>query len=255
MNQISKMYPGKAEPKEILWIRYNFSDLSWAENKAKEYLSAADYNHIARNQGGTIASSNCDATSANCRGSYQQTGLSGIALIMQGVENMSPANGLDSSRMMSGMLEAHEYFHALQRIPIMFTGAQVWPQAWWREGGAEWAQNAAIYFNDYEKYKKYLIDDCSYSCMPLSELDISEFLTSASENYLPSKFDPWLNYSLGSHIVEVLVAMKGPDVLIDMYAEMGKGTSFSDAFKGFFGIAWKDAIPVLAKSVYMDLHS
>ena len=137
----------------------------------------------------------------------------------------------------------------------MFTGAQVWPQAWWREGGAEWVQNASIYFKDYERYKNYLKDDCSFSCKPLSELEIAEFLTSASENFLPSKFDPWLNYALGSHIVEILVAIKGPDVLIDMYAEMGKGQSFSNAFKSFFGIAWKDAIPLLAKSVYTDLHS
>jgi hypothetical protein len=255
INQVSKMFPGKAEPKEILWIRYNYSDLSWAESKAKEKLSAADYNQITRNQGGNLANSNCDTQSQNCRGSYQQTGPSGIALIMQGVENTSPSNGLDKYRMSSGMLEAHEYFHALQRIPIMFTGAQVWPQAWWREGGAEWAQNASINYNSYENYKSYLKDDCSFSCMPLSELDIAEFLSSASENFLPSKFDPWLNYSLGSHVIEILVAMKGPDVLIDMYAEMGKGKSFSDSFNGFYGKAWKDAIPLLAKSVYLTLHS
>jgi hypothetical protein len=82
-----------------------------------------------------------------------------------------------------------------------------------------------------------------------------EFLTTTNENFVPAKFDQFLNYSFGSHVIEILVAMKGPDVLIDMYAEVGKGQPFSDAFKGLFGIAWKDVIPLLAKSVYLTLHS
>ena len=252
MNQVSKMYPGKAEPTEVLWIRYKYSDLSWAENMAKEKLSAADYNQIARNQGGNLATSNCDTKSANCRGAYQQTGPSGIALVMQGVENSGPAEPL---RMTTGMLEAHEYFHALQRIPIMNKGVEVWPHAWWREGGAEWAQNMAINAKDYEGYKTFLRGDCAWSCAKLSESELAEFLSTANDNFVPAKFDQFLNYSFGSHVIEILVAIKGSDVLIDMYAEMGKGTSFNDAFQGLFGIAWKDAIPVLAKSVYMTLQS
>ena len=252
MNQVSKMYPGKAEPTEVLWIRYKYSDLKWAENLAKEKLSEADYNQIARNQGGDLASSNCDSNSANCRGAYQQTGPSGIALVMQGVENNGPA---EPARMSTGMLEAHEYFHALQRIPIMNKGVQVWPHAWWREGSAEWAQNMAINAKDYEGYKTFLGGDCAWSCAKLSESELAEFLSTANDNFVPTKFDQFLNYSFGSHVIEILVAMKGPDVLIDMYAEMGKGTSFNDAFKGFFGIAWTDAIPVLAKSVHKTLQS
>jgi len=252
MDQVSKMYLNKAEPTEVLWIRYKYADLNWAENKAKEALSAADYNQIARNQGGNLASSNCDTNSANCRGAYQQTGPSGIALIMQGVENSGPA---EPARMSTGMLEAHEYFHALQRIPIMNRNVEVWPHAWWREGGAEWAQNMAINYKDYESYKSFLRGDCAWSCAKLSESELAEFLSTAKDNFVPPKFDQFLNYSLGSHVIEILVAMKGPDVLIDMYAEMGKGKSFDDAFKDFFGITWNDAIPVLAKSVYKTLQN
>ena len=252
MNQVSKMYPGKAEPTEVLWIRYKYADMRWAENMAKEKLSSADYNQIARNQGGNLAGSNCDSGSGNCRGSYQQTGPSGIALIMQGVEN-SVASG--DTRMSSGMLEAHEYFHSLQRIPIMNKGVEVWPHAWWREGSAEWVQNVAINFKDFESYKSFLKSDCEGNCSNLSEAELAEFLSTAKDNFVPAKFDQFLNYSLGSRVVEILVAIKGPDVLIDMYAEMGKGKTFNDAFYGFFGISWNDAIPILAKSIYKDLHS
>ena len=252
INQVSKMYPDKAEAKEILWIRYNYADISWAESTAKERLLQADYEQILLNQGGNLARSNCDASSNNCRGSYEQTGPSGIALVMQGVEN-SVASG--DTRMSSGMLEAHEYFHSLQRIPIMNKGVEVWPHAWWREGSAEWLQNVAINFKDFESYKSFLKSDCGGNCSNLSEAELAEFLSTAKDNFVPAKFDQFLNYSLGSRVVEILVAIKGPDVLIDMYAEMGKGKTFNDAFYGFFGISWNDAIPILAKSIYKDLHS
>jgi hypothetical protein len=252
ISQVSKLFPNKSEATEILWIRYNYSDIDWAESKAKEKLSAADYNQIARNQGGSLANSNCDSQSANCRGSYQQTGPSGIALIMQGVENSSTS---DSNRFTTGMLEAHEYFHSLQRIPIMNKGVDVWPHAWWREGSAEWVQNASINFTEYEKYKSFLVDDCSWSCSKLTEGELTEYLQKANDNFVPTGFDQFLNYSFGSHVIEIMVALKGPDVLIDMYAEMGKGKSFDDAFQNLFGKSWKDAIPLIAKSVYLTLHS
>jgi hypothetical protein len=252
---VSKLFPNKSEAKEILWIRYKYSDIQWAENKAKEILSPTDYAQIARYQGGSLSQSNCDASSGNCRGSYQQTGPSGAAVIMQGIENTPPSDDISKSRMTTGMLEAHEYFHSLQRIPIMNTGVQVWPHAWWREGSAEWVQNVVVNSSSYEKYKKFLLDDSSYSCKPLSESDISEFLNTAYDNYVPPKFDSWLNYSLGSHVIEILVAIKGPGVLIDMYSEVGKGKTFNEAFNSLFGLSWSEAVPIISKSIFKDLHS
>jgi hypothetical protein len=252
ISQVSKMFPSKAEAQEIVWIRYVSADQNWAENKAKEVLSKNDYDQIAFNQGGNLAGSNCDQGTLNCRGAYQQTGNSGVAVIMQGVENPPTS---DPNRMTTGMLEAHEYFHSLQRIPIMNKDVPYWPHAWWREGSAEWVQNAAINFGKYDKYKSFLISDCSWSCSKLSESEIVDFLELANDNSLPPQFDQFLNYALGSHVVEILVAIKGPDVLIDMYAEIGKGQSFNDSFMTLFGTSWSDAIPVLAKSIYKDLHS
>ena len=252
---VSRLFPNYDEPKKILWIRYNFIDIAWAENQAKEKLSAADYAQISIYQGGTLAGSNCDLAASNCRGSYQQTGPSGISLIMEGVANTLPSDLVSKSDLSPGMVEAHEYFHSLQRIPIMNRGIQVWPPAWWREGSADWVQNVAINFKDFESYKSFLKSDCEGNCSKLSEAELAEFLSTAKDNFVPAKFDQFLNYSLGSHVVEILVAIKGPDVLIDMYAEMGKGKTFNDAFYGFFGISWNDAIPILAKSIYKDLHS
>ena len=251
---VSRLFPNYDEPKKILWIRYNFIDIAWAENQAKEKLSAADYAQISIYQGGTLAGSNCDLAASNCRGSYQQTGPSGISLIMEGVANTLPSDLVSKSDLSPGMVEAHEYFHSLQRIPIMNRGIQVWPPAWWREGSADWVKDTTVNFQNFQDYKKFLRDSCNSNCMNLTEADIEEFLKTAINNDLPSKFDPYLNYSLGSYIIEILASIKGPAVLLDMYAEMGKGLTFNDAFAKLFDTTWQTAIPLISKSVYIDLH-
>jgi hypothetical protein len=177
----------------------------------------------------------------------------GTSVIFQGVQNSdNPNDATGKIRFYSGMLEAHEYFHALQRIPIMGK-SQVWPHAWFREGSAEWVQNVAIHYQDFNSYKEYLRLDCAYECQKRSETDIVEFLQTAKENYLPPKFPQWLNYSLGAYIIEALVALKGPDTLIEMYAQMGNRITFDQAFKNTYGSEWDTAIPILAKAVYANL--
>lgn len=254
IGQVSKLFPTKLEANEVLVIRYVFKDLEWAENLAKTKLSSSDYNQISRSENGAITKSNCDSMTQNCRGSKQVTPSSGVAIILQGVEEKLEQNNSDSIRFTSGMLEAHEYFHSLQRIPIMDRGVEIWPHAWWREGSAEWVQNMSISFQNYPQYKKFLQEDCSYECKNMTLLQIEEFLNSAYDNYLPAKFDSWLNYSLGSHVVEILVAVKGPDVLISMYEEMGKGLKFNEAFYNLFGLGWKESIPIIAKTIHANLQ-
>ncbi len=251
---ISRAFPKQALPAKTLVIRYNYKDLGWAETTTRAKLTASEYEHLDRNEGGKLVTSNCDNSTANCRGSKQQTTQSGLSIILQGVENSLPLNDpTGTARFDSGMLEVHEYFHSLQRIPIMGK-SNIWPHAWFREGGAEWAQNAIVNYDDFNAYRAFITADCTGSCARMTEADIKEFLTEAKENYLPQKFESWLNYSFGSKVVEALVAIKGHDILIDMYAEMGKGISFDAAFKNLFGVEWSYAIPILAKTIYANLN-
>jgi hypothetical protein len=254
VSQVSKIFPKKSEAKEILVIRYVYKDLEWAEDIVKKKLTTIDYNQLVSSERGPITRGNCDSISQNCRGSRQTTPSSGVAVILQGVEEKITQDNTGLLRFTSGMLEAHEYFHSLQRIPIMDRGVEVWPHAWWREGSAEWVQNVSISFQNFPQYKKYLIDDCYYTCQNMTASQIEEFLTTAYDNYLPTKFDPFLNYSLGSHVIEILAAISGPDVLITMYEEMGKGLNFDDAFRKIFGLEWKEAIPILAKTIHANLN-
>jgi hypothetical protein len=56
-------------------------------------------------------------------------------------------------------------------------------------------------------------------------------------------------------VIEILAAVKGTDVLIDMYEEMGKGLKFDEAFGKIFDLAWKDAIPIIAKTIHANLQN
>ena len=255
VSQVSKIFPNDLEAKKILVIRYNFKDLDWAENTAKAELLPADYKQLVGSERGPISLGNCDSLTANCRGSRQITPSSGVAVILQGVENTLNEDFNGKLVFTSGMLEAHEYFHSLQRIPIMDRGIQAWPHAWFREGSAELVQNLAISFDNYAQYKKFLIDDCYYTCRSMTSAQFEEFLNTAKEEFVPAKFDAWLNYALGSHVIEILAAVKGTDVLIDMYEEMGNGLKFDEAFAKIFGIAWKAAIPIIAKTIHANLQN
>ena len=250
---MSRLFPGRAEPVKTIVIRFKYVDLDWADATFKEKFGESQYQQMNTTENGRLVPSQCNASTKNCTNSMQQTSNQGISLILQGIQNTDdPNDATGKMRFYSGMLEAHEYFHALQRIPIMGK-SNIWPHAWFREGGAEWVQNVAINFQDFKTYTDYLRLDCAYECQRISEADIAEFLQTAKENYLPSKFPQWLNYSLGAYVIEALVSLKGPDTLIEMYAQMGNQISFNQAFKNTYGVDWSYAIPILAKTIYANL--
>jgi hypothetical protein len=250
---VSRLFPARSEPAKTIVIRYKYVDLEWAETTLRSKLTAEEFTQLNNNEGGKAIAGRCDVSSRNCRGAMQQTTMSGLSLIIQGVPNEEDKNDPTGKlRFGSGMLEAHEYFHSLQRIPIM-DKTNVWPHAWFREGGAEWVQNMAVNYNDYKTYQDFIVADCSYSCTKLSEADIVEFLENSKENYTPPKFDQFLNYSLSSRFIEALVALKGPDIVIDIYEQMGKRLTFEQGFKNTFGVEWSYALPILAKTIYANL--
>ena len=250
---VSRLFPARSEPTRTIVIRYKYVDMEWAETTLRSKLTVEEFNQLNRNEGGRTIIGRCEERDKNCRGAMQLTTMSGLSLIIQGVPNSDDPNDPSGKlRFGTGMLEAHEYFHSLQRIQIMGK-TNVWPHAWYREGSASWAQNMSVNYLDYKTYKEFIRLDCSNSCKNLSEADIVEFLEKSNENYTPPKFDQFLNYSLASRFIEVLVALKGPDTLIGMYEEMGKKLTFDQAFKNVYGVEWSYAIPILAKTVYTNL--
>jgi hypothetical protein len=256
LSQVSRLFPTYAEPANILIIRYNYSDLDWAEETAKANLSEGDYKQIAQNQDGSLAKSNCDIAKQICSGSFQQTGPSGLAVIMQGVQNEIPKNDvLSQLSFTSGELEGHEYFHSLQRIPIMKTGVSDWPHAWWREGSSNWVGAMSAYADNYQKFSEYLKLYCDSTCKKLTEKEIENFLLLQTDNNVPDGYEGFLVYELGFYAIDALVAINGVNVLIDMYSQMETGKSFDQSFANLFGTEWKQAAPLIASVIYAQIHA
>jgi hypothetical protein len=252
---VSRLFPSRGEPARTIVIRFKYIDIEWAEATLKSKISAEDMTRLNYNEGGRAISGQCETVTKNCNGAMQQTTMSGISLIIQGVPNEANRNDpTGKARFGSGMLEAHEYFHALQRIPIM-DKTDVWPHAWFREGSAEWVQNMVVNYNDFKNYELFIALDCGYSCIRLTEANILEFLEKSKENFTPPGYDRFLNYSLSSRFIEALVAIKGPDTLIDIYEQMGKRLSFDQAFKNTYGVEWSYALPILAKTIHANLNN
>jgi len=251
---VSRMFPGRAEPSRTIVMRFKYVDLEWAESTLRSKLSAEDFTWLNNTENGKVIPRQCDDVTKNCRNAMQQSvPSSGLSIILQGIPNSeNPNDPSEKLRLGTGMLEAHEYFHSVQRIAIMGK-TNIWPHAWYREGSANWTQNMSVNYLDYKTYKEFFRLECLNSCKNLSEADIVEFLEKSKENYTPPKFDQFLNYSLSSRFIEALVALKGPDTLIGMYEEMGKKLSFDQAFKNVYGVEWSYAIPILAKTVHANI--
>jgi hypothetical protein len=254
INLVSRLFPSRIEPARNIVIRYNFLDVSWAETTLRSKLTDQEISQLNRDEGGREITGRCDTNSRNCVGAMQFTTASGLSFIIQGVPNLGiRKDSTEGLRFNTGMLEAHEYFHALQRIVIMGK-TNLWPHAWFREGSAEWVQNVVVNFDDYKAYKEFARLDCQNSCQRLSEAEITEFLVTSKENYTAPKFDQFLNYNLSSQFIEALVALEGPDTLIELYEQMGKQLTFDQAFKNTYGVEWSYALPILAKTVYANLQ-
>jgi hypothetical protein len=171
-------------------------------------------------------------------------------------EKVYPNDLAGQDRFKGGMLEAHEYFHSLQRIPFQGIAVQQkdYPPVWFFEGSAEWVQNVTINNRDFKKYKNYFDLDCQNTCKDLTRSDITKILTEATNSFWPNKYDYWLNYALGSLLVESLVSITNPESILIIFDEMTKRIGFAAAFKNVYGIEWSAAIPILSEAVYLNLQ-
>lgn len=256
LTYVSRLFPLSEEPKKVLFVQYNYQDLKWADDLVRSKISAQEYEDLNRNEGGKLLTSNCREPEKVCNGSKQQTSASGLALILQGVIEKKDLQYFGSPiNFTTGLLEAHEYFHALQRIPLMFKNIPKWPKTWFREGGATWVQNAAINHQNYNDYVKFLKTNCDNRCTVLSYSDIERYLETADSLEVTPGFEQHENYWLWSLFVESLIALSGPQTLMDLYVEVGRGQTFEAAFEKIYGKTWESAKPIIAKIVYSNLYN
>ena len=249
---LAKALPQRDLPPRTIAILFNFQDLDWAERTFREKLTADEWNTFNRIERDGFIRDNCESAKSVCNGARQQSVPSGLSVIAQGVGPINISDPAALPRLTTGMLEIHEYFHGIQRVQNLNKplGSDDWPPAWFREGPANWIQNAVVNHKDFEEYNKFARISCDSDCRGMSEARIVDYLTLAKGESTPPGATRWTQYSLGSAIAEVLVAVKGPDSLVAMYEVMATQIGFQAAFKKVYGIEWKEAIPIIARTVH-----
>lgn len=256
---VTGSFPNSIYSAETVYIYYNFKDSAWANKTFRSLISGREYENISRNQGGRIIENGCETVAKTCFGSQAITTESGKGIVLLGVPNVLSGNDPTSTyRFKTGMLEAHEYFHLLQDAALFGEtyGAQTWPPRWILEGGAEYIQNAVIHKKSFKKYLDYRFlgaSDLYRNKATYTEKYLMEYLSASVSADGGSKYDPWLSYNLGSRFIEILVALKGQESLIELNDALGETMNFAKAFESTYGVAWKNAVPLLAKVVATDL--
>ena len=255
MKLVSSAFKNFEAPKQTLAISYNFDDLNWATELLKTKISPQEYAELDRSEGGQLLSSNC--REKDCVGSKQVTTQGGLAILLFGVPNsMNLSDPVGDMRFREGQLEAHEFFHAYQRVQLLGKPMtrENYPPIWLTEGSAEWVQNAVMNYGSFDKYMRFIKSDCQSDCRGLSESELSRFMSTQLSAASDTDFNPWLNYPVGSLIAESLVAVSGHELLLQVQGELSKGIGWVAAFKNVYKEDWAKAYPEIAKTIAANLR-
>ncbi len=246
INLASRLYAGFSQVSRLYLIYYGYQDIDWAQ---------AQYAALQSNlpTGNTAARNNCQ-TEDTCWGASSWLNAAGDGIILSAV---SPRGKLDLNHT-SGTLEAHEYTHTIQQFQMYGTPYNYGNlPRWLLEGGAEFSQAASVYYSSYDSYLAErqrdtgeLVHNATYN-----EAWFSAYLgPSTSPSWAPWETYPqWRTYDVGFLVSEILAAIKGPDVIMQMYKDVAGGKSFETVFAETFGMTWADAVPILSKALAKEV--
>ena len=256
----SKLFEGFPQVKNLYIIKFSSKDIDWAQ-KQYDQLSPNNYEpNAARNQ---CASNN------GCVGAMAGINAvgDGVVLMGQGGSYIGAPTVKGLTRAQNGLIVAHEYFHTIQAINAPCRGGRGCygeaPQ-WLLEGGATWAAAAVLYSDSYDDYlternitlnNHYLNAASTYTSDYINQyLNPNPIFLPNQDNWKHwGKYNPREAYVLGFMVSEILASVKGPASLMKLYADIGAGKSFVDAFQGIFGLSWAEACPIISEAISTEL--
>ena len=246
ISQVSRLFPSYQESKEYVLIYFNYQDLSWAEAQFNKYIGTnGGYDTSGEVKKLCPGEKACQSASAVRN---QVTGIS-VSLITAGLASSA------DKHFQTGAIEAHEYFHTIQNA--QFDGVQrntgVVPR-WLTEGSASFIENAAINYDSFDKYKiakASLLTELQYR-KEFNEQKLLAFLDAPSLGKDWSSWDAYPTqrvYDIGMLVTEVMVSIKGPEVILEQYKLVASGMTYQQAFEKVFGISWSEGVKILAKAI------
>ena len=240
---VARLYSGYKSTNALTVLSFSYDDRDWAETQMKQLHPKSTWQWIKFTA--------C-TTRATCWGGGMFTDEKANGLLVVATEVLN-----DNS--LSGTLDAHEYLHAIQQNqmnrPTVWPETSDWPPSWYREGQANFAQNAAIYYQSFDLYLKNrnsisnsLFRDSTYTSEWIQEY----FVVNPPTTWF-TKYPIWRQYDMGAMLVEVLTALKGPGSTMEIWKLMGTGQTFNQAFEKVYGTSFDKALPIISKAIALQL--
>lgn len=239
----TRFFGGYAQPKSFDAVYFVQGDMDWASKKLLEFYGNPDQ---------------AQAPFRNCQSQQRCNGASAnIPLLDRGQSNFAVLDaGHTDPYHLKGGIEIHEYTHMVQFMQFqgkptqrMNGGLGLLPN-WFIEGHAHLAGNAASAktLAQYKEFRSFWLNARAEGLPGYSPESIESFY----EKLAPGKSDPAIQsnvYSIGYFSVEALASIMGVDSPIEVIKLVSDGATWDEAFLKVYGISWKDAAPILAKTV------
>lgn len=243
----SKLFSSAPQPTNITLLRFGFGDVEWAQSQWTDVFGAQDSSASVEVAQGCRTATSCWGGVAR----LTNTGSGWIAL------STMEANR-SSSRHTNGALEAHEYVHLIQGSPFVGVTGRTYAHLprWLLEGMATWAQAAILGEKGFDAYKAERRSETSGFRYGVEWIE--GFLKPTGTNWIPwnnyTGEDSWRVYDVGLLATEILVALKGPRVVMRLYQEVARGQTFDEAFQSLYGLAWQDAYKIMARVIASQIQ-
>jgi hypothetical protein len=238
----TQFFAGFVQPKKFNALYFVFEDIKWAEDKVLQlYSQPGEIQQVARN---CQSAQRCNGANAS------------VPQLDTGHANYGVVIGASNPYHAKGGIEIHEYAHMVQMMQFqgkatqkMSGGLGLLPN-WFVEGHAHLAGNvgSARTLAEYREFRSFWLNANAEGLPGYWPESIESFY----EKLAPGKFDPSVNsnvYSIGYFTVEALASIKGIDSTIEIVKQVSDGATWDQAFLKVYGITWKEAVPILAKTV------
>ena len=240
---VSRMYTGYKSAKDLTVLSFAYDDREWAEQQMKTIQPSSTWQWI---------SYTACATRATCWGGGMHTDQNGSGLMVMTTEVVDENHT-------SGTLDAHEFTHAVQQNQMgrsqPWPPSGTWPPTWFLEGQANYTQYVAVYNDSFDLYtsKSRSSSQDLYRDSKITSQWIQDYFVVNPPSDWYNKYERWRQYDLGSMLVQVLTAIKGPASTMEVWKQCGTGMMFVDAFEKVYGISFEKALPIISKAIALQL--
>ena len=109
-------------------------------------------------------------------------------------------------------------------------------------------------FNGFMRFRtvdsKLLYSDCPYEyCVKANYERVLDFLSMSHSEKNWDNFPYAMKYEMSARTIEILVALKGPESLVELIENMATERTFEQAFEKVYGINYETAKPIIARII------